>query len=261
MSSMPAYAALSQKLGGGSGLLTGWVGLPDPLLAGLAAREDLDAVTMDMQHGMVDLAAAVQGIGQILLAGKPALARIPVGEFQTASRLLDAGASGIIAPMVNSVEDARKLVEFTKFPPVGERSWGPHLALGYSGLTPPDYLKQANGLVRAIAMVETRESLAALDDILAVDGIDGVFVGPSDLSIALSDGGLVNADHPDVDTALDHVVARCRAHGKAACTFAMTAERARDMRRKGFDLTALGNDVIQLRAGIRSMLAVAKKDG
>jgi 4-hydroxy-2-oxoheptanedioate aldolase len=260
MSSMPAYAALSQKLGGGSGLFTGWVGLPDPLLAGLVAREDLDAVTMDMQHGMVDLAAAVQGIGQILLAGKPALVRIPVGEFQTASRMLDAGASGIIAPMVNSVEDARRLAEFTKFPPVGERSWGPHLALGYSGLVPADYLRQANSLVRAIAMVETRESLAALDDILSVDGIDGVFVGPSDLSIALSDGGLVNADHAEVDKALDHVVARCRVHEKAACTFAMTAERARDMRLKGFDLTALGNDVIQLRTGIRAMLAAAKKD-
>lgn len=258
MTSAHAYAALSERMGGGSGLFTGWIGLPDPLLAGIAAREELDAVTLDMQHGTVDIAAAVQGIAQVLLAGKPAIVRIPVGDFATASRMLDAGASGIIAPMVNTIGDARRLADFTKFPPMGERSWGPHLALGLAGLGFQDYLKRANALTRTIAMVETRESLACLDDILSVDGIDGVFVGPSDLSIALSHGAHVDANHPDVDSALDHVVARCRAHGKAACVFATTAERARDMRAKGFDLIALGNDGLWVRSGIKAMLAVAR---
>ena len=256
--SAAVYAALAKALGGGSGLLTGWVSMPDPLLAGLVAREDLDAVTLDMQHGMVTTASAVLGIGQVALAGKPSIVRIPVGDFATASRMLDAGASGIIAPMINTVEDARRLAAYTKYPPVGERSWGPAIALGMTGFTMTDYLKQANGLTVTLAMVETRESLAVLDGILAVDGIDGVFVGPSDLSIALSDGGEVNALAPGVSDALDHVLARCRTYGKAACAFATTAESARELRKRGYDLIALGNDTIQMRTGIRAMLGVAK---
>ena len=85
--------------------------------------------------------------------------------------------------MINSVEDARLFVSFTKFPPLGERSWGPARALALTGLSPQDYFKQANDFSLIVAMIETREAIAAVDDILAVPGIDGVFVGPSDLSI------------------------------------------------------------------------------
>lgn len=260
MPSADAFAALSQRLGREPGLLTAWLGLPSPLLAGVVAREAVDCVTIDMQHGAFDIANAVLAIGQVMLAGKPALVRTPVGDFATASRLLDSGAAGIIAPMVNTVEDARALANFTKFPPIGERSWGPLLAMDASGLGATDYLKMANGLTKAIAMIETREALAALDDILAVEGVDGVFVGPSDLSIALSGGGHVNAEHKDVDAALDHVLARCRAAGKAAGVFAGGGERAGELRRKGFDLVALSNDTAQLRLGVQTMLKQAGVD-
>jgi 4-hydroxy-2-oxoheptanedioate aldolase len=258
MSTAETFAALSRSIGGGSGLLTGWVGLPDPLIAGLVAREDVDAVTLDMQHGSVTIGSAVQGIGQVLLGGKPAIVRIPVGEFQTASRMLDVGASGIIAPMINTVADARLLAAYTKFPPVGERSWGPALALNVSGLAMQDYLERANALTVAIAMVETRESLAILDDILAVPGIDGVFVGPSDLSIALSSPPVLDAGSKAVDDMLDHVLKRCRAHGKAACMFATTGARAKQMRARGYDLIAIGNDVQQIRLGVKTMVDQAR---
>ncbi|MFO1151582.1 MAG: aldolase/citrate lyase family protein [Alsobacter sp.] len=241
-------------------MLTGWIGLPDPLVAGLVAREDVDAVTLDMQHGAVDLASAIRAIPHVLVAEKPVIVRIPVGEFATASRLLDAGASGIIAPMVNSVEDARALVAFTKFPPLGQRSWGPALALNISGLSPNAYLAQANALTVTLAMVETREAMDALDDILGVDGIDGVLVGPSDLSIALSGGAQVDAGHPDVWAALDHTVRRCRAVGKVSAVFAANGERARDLRQRGFDLVALANDTLQLRAGVKAMAEIARRD-
>ncbi len=99
-------------------------------------REGFDCAVLDMQHGALDYACAMQGIANCALAGKPAIVRIPVGEFTTASRVLDGGAAGIIAPMVNSVADARQLAAFTKFPPMGERSWGPHKALALTGLAP-----------------------------------------------------------------------------------------------------------------------------
>ncbi len=111
--------------------------------------------------------------------------RVPVGDFASASRLIDAGAAGVIAPMINSRADAERFASFAKFPPVGERSWGPRAALALSGLDLQGYLASANRLTQAIAMIETREALDALDDILAVAGIDGVFIGPADLSIAL----------------------------------------------------------------------------
>ena len=160
----------------------------EPAVAESLAREAFDAVVLDMQHGAIDFAGAQRAILSVALVGKPTIARAPIGEFALASRLLDAGAAGILAPMINSGDDARRLVEFVKFPPLGQRSWGPRTALSLSGLEPSAYLKAANAMTQAIAMIETRAALDALDDILRVEGLDGVFVGPSDLSIALSDG-------------------------------------------------------------------------
>jgi 4-hydroxy-2-oxoheptanedioate aldolase len=131
--------------------------------------------------------------------------------------------------------------------------------MNLSGLKPGEYLAQANGLTTTLAMIETREAMAALDDILAVPGIDGVLVGPSDLSIALSNGGHVDAGHADVWKALDHTVARCRAHNKASAVFSMDGKRAQELLRRGFNLVALSNDVIQLRAGVRTMVEDARK--
>lgn len=104
------------------GMISAWVGIPDATLVNHLAQEAFDAVVLDMQHGMWDMPSAANAVGQVRLAGKPALARIPVGDFASASRLLDAGASGIIAPMINSVEDAQALVRTTKYPPAGERN-------------------------------------------------------------------------------------------------------------------------------------------
>src|SRR3954463_6178608 len=142
---MSSVTALGERLKQKSPVITAWCGIPEPWITALMAREGYDAVTCDMQHGTYDLAAVVRAIPLIAAAGKPAIVRIPVGEFQTASRLLDAGASGIVAPMINTVEDARRLAAYTKFPPVGERSWGPLSALTLTGLSPKDYLTQANG--------------------------------------------------------------------------------------------------------------------
>jgi len=115
-------AAFAERLRGGSPILSAWCGLPHPALAGLLAREAFDVVAFDLQHGGHDATTAAQAIPLVAAAGKPALARIPVGEFQSASKLLDVGTSAIIAQMIDTVEDARRLVSFVKFPPAGGRS-------------------------------------------------------------------------------------------------------------------------------------------
>ncbi len=251
-------ASLAQKMGGGSGLLTAWCGMTDPIMAGVLARE-FDTVTLDMQHGCYDIASITNSVAHVAAAGKPAIVRIPVGQFAIASRVLDLGASAVIAPMINSVEDAKAFASFMKYPPIGERSWGPAIPLTMTDMPAGDYLKQANKFSLALAMIETRAAIDALDGILSVDGIDGVFVGPSDTSIALSNGAHVDATHPDVTKTLDHVVARCKAHKKLACCFSPTPAVAGEWIKKGYDLLALGTDFMQVRVGARAMIEQVRK--
>jgi 4-hydroxy-2-oxoheptanedioate aldolase len=163
--------------------------------------------------------------------------------------------------MINSAADARAFASFMKFPPVGERSWGPTIVVAMNGQSMSDYLSLANSTTVSIAMVETREALAALDDILATPGIDAVFVGPSDLSIALSNGDNVNPARKDVADALSHVVQRCRAHGKSACCFAPSPEASRDLAKQGYDLMAIGTDFGALRNGAKAQIDIARARG
>jgi 4-hydroxy-2-oxoheptanedioate aldolase len=207
---------------------------------------------------VLDLAAAIRAIPMVAAAGKPALARIPVGDFASASKLLDNGASAVIAPMINTLEDARRFAAYMKYPPLGERSWGPAGALALSRMAMPDYLAQANGMALAFAMVETREALAILDDILAVPGLDGVLIGPGDLSIALSNGAEMNPLSPAVDRALDDVARRTRNAGKFAAVYATTGERARAMFAKGYHVCAVGSDLGYLKAGAKAMIQAAR---
>jgi 4-hydroxy-2-oxoheptanedioate aldolase len=249
---------LAEALKADAPLFCAWVGMNEAAVAESLAREAFDAVVLDMQHGALDFPGASSAILSIALAGKPAIARTPVGEFALASRLLDAGAAGIIAPMINSAGDARKLVAFTKFLPLGERSWGPRAALPLSGLDGPKYLNAANGLTQTIAMIETRAALDALDDILGVAGIDGVFVGPSDLSIALNDGRSADPRGPSLMMEAGRIVARAKAHGKYAAMFCFDGNDARAMAGLGFRICTVSTDQSLLRGAARSELAVAR---
>ena len=250
--------ALSQALRGERSLVAAWCGLPDPTVAAVLAREAFDAVVLDMQHGLIDFSGVAAAVPLIAAAGKPAIARVPVGDFAAASRFLDAGAAGVIAPMINTIEDARRFASFMKYPPMGERSWGPHGVVPLTGMNPVDYFAKANGMSVSLAMVETREALHIVDDILAVAGIDGIFVGPADLSIALSGGARVDPHGREVDEALAHCLARARAAGKFVGVFAIDGERARALVARGFDLVSLGTDTALLRAGAQAAIRVMR---
>ena len=241
-----------------AGVYSAWVGINDPQVAEALAREDFDAVTLDMQHGSVDLVGAARGILSVALAGKPTVVRVGVGDFAAASRVADAGAAAVIAPMINSVADAQAFADFMKFPPLGRRSWGPRACGPLSGFVGPAYLHEANAITLAIAMIETREALAAVDDILAVPGIDGAFVGPSDLSIALSTGGVVEPRGTAVDAALAKVVAAAKAHGKFVGLFCFDGAQAKAARARGIAFTSISTDALLLRAAARGELEKAR---
>lgn len=251
-------ASLSRRLAAGDNMFIAWSGIPDPAVPEAMLRIGYDVALLDMQHGFWDYSRCLDGIAAAGYAGKPCLVRVPVGQFAMASRLLDAGAAGIVAPMINSVEDARALAAFCKFPPVGERSWGPLRAIAALGVEPGDYLRKANELQLCIAMIETRSALDSLEAILDVPGIDGVLVGPADLSIALSNGAKVDAVAGEVDEALRHVGAVCKARGKIASCFATSGARAKLMTQWGFQLSCIANDQLLLRQCAAAELAIAK---
>jgi 4-hydroxy-2-oxoheptanedioate aldolase len=250
---------LSESLAADAPVFSAWVGLNEAAVAETLAREGFDAVILDLQHGALDFVGASQAILAVARAGRPAIVRAPVGDFASASRLLDAGAAGVIAPMINSGADAERFASFAKYPPVGERSWGPRAALSLSGHDSHRYLASANGLVQAIAMIETREALEALDDILGVAGIDGVFIGPADLSIALSNGARWEPRGPAVIEAARRVVAGARARGKYAGMFCYDGADAGAMADLGFKLCSVGSDSSLLSAAARTELAAARR--
>jgi 4-hydroxy-2-oxoheptanedioate aldolase len=249
---------LAERLRAGETLLSGWSTLPEPFVAEALARGGFDCVTFDQQHGMHDTASVMRGISAVSHMGKPSLVRIPVGDNAFASRALDMGAEAIIAPMINNAEEARALVAATKYPPIGERSWGPPRALILRGHEPQAHLEMGNRVTVTIAMIETDQALGALDDILSVPGIDGVFVGPSDLSITMSDGAKVAAMDPMLDDALAMIADKANAARKIAGAYAATGERAAYFRSLGYRLIGLGSDVVCLAAGSRSFLAASK---
>lgn len=253
-----AAETLVSLLAGEPCRFSAWVAMPEPLVAEASARAGFDCVTLDMQHGLHDPASVMRCIGAVALAGKPAIVRIPVGDFAMASRALDMGAAAVIAPMINSVADAHAFAKAMKYPPIGERSWGPVRAMQLAGATDPvAYLRGANGQTLAFAMIETREAMALVDEILAVPGIDGIFVGPSDLSIALANGSSVDPLRADNVAAIAAILAAVKAAGKLAATYAITGVQARGYADLGFDLVAIGSDGGYLRAGASAMLAEA----
>lgn len=249
MAASPAFT-LASALRSGKPVFTAWCGLASPIVAELIAREGFPAVVLDQQHGLYDMETTIPAIAAVRMAGAAPVVRIPVGGFAAASRLLDYGAEAIIAPMVNSAADAKAFVAAAKYPPIGERSWGPHRATTLAGMADQKvYLREANALTVAFAMIETRAALKNLDLILKTRGIDGVFIGPSDLSINLSNGSVLEPVSPDIDRELDRVAKSAKKAGKIAAVYCHSAERACELAQRGFRFLAIGSDLGFLRAG------------
>lgn len=247
--------SLAARLKAGETVHSGWCGLPYPIVAETIGRDGFPAVTLDSQHGLWDLNSVLATIAAIRQGGSAPVVRVPVGDFAMVSRVLDFGAEGIIAPMINTEADARAFAAAAKYPPVGERSWGPHRAMTLAGVADqPTYLREANAHVVTLAMIETRTALKNLDAIVATPGIDGVFLGPSDLSIALSDGKTVDPMSKDVDGEIDRIIGTATKAGKIPGAYCHTVDRAVAFGKRGFRFLAVTSDLAFLRAGVAAAL-------
>ena len=200
---LPGFS-LARRLRAGETVHSAWCGLAAPIVAETIARAGFSAVALDAQHGLWDFAGLHAAIAAIRQGGGAAMVRTALGDFSGVSRVLDVGAEGVIAPLINTAADARAFAAAAKYPPLGERSYGPMRAMTLAGIpAPADYFAAANDETVALAMIETRTALDNVDAIAATPGVDGLFVGPVDLSIGLSGGKTIDARSPDVERAID----------------------------------------------------------
>jgi 4-hydroxy-2-oxoheptanedioate aldolase len=244
-----ASFALRQLLALDKPLVFPWVGTPGPELAGQIARVGFPAVALDLQHSTIDMGEAAKMTSAINALGSPVIIRIRWNDPGIVGSALDMGAAAVIAPMTNTVEHVQALVKAAKYPPVGQRSWGGYSMLQAAGVTAGEYLKQANSETLVLAMIETREALDNLDAISAVPGLDGLFVGPSDLSIALSNGAGIDRLGAPTIAAMKKVAAACQKNNIVPGAFAGTVDGIKAYAELGYKFLAGPTDTELLRAG------------
>ena len=258
MASLSGFS-LAPRLRAGETVYTAWCALAAPIVAESIAREGFTAIVLDQQHGLFDIATSAQAIAALRHAGASAIVRVPLNDYPSASRALDLGADAVIAPMINSADHARRFVAAMKYPPLGERSWGPSRAAALAGIADlKDYFRGANAATLALAMIETREALDHVAAIAATEGIDGLFVGPFDLSVALSSGAVLDPFSREVEAALDVVLDAARKAEKIPGIYCSNAEVALTAARRGFRFIAVGGDLSYLRAGANEQLRKLK---
>lgn len=237
-------------------LLTAWLTIGSALSVEIVARSGVDLVTIDQQHGAGGPAELVAMLAAARAGRVPALVRVASNDTGLIGRALDAGAQGIVCPMVNTAEDAARLVAAVKFPPLGARSFGPYLA---SFVLPGDYFSQANAWTIACGQIETAQALDNLDAILGVEGLDMILVGPNDLSISLSGGRKRDVASRETLKAIDHILARCLEAGVIAAIYAGDEDYARPLAAKGWQVIAIASDAAWIGAGAASAAAAIAK--
>ena len=232
-----------------------WATIPDPFAMELIAGLDLDYVCVDQQHGVIDHASTVSMIRAITAAGAATLVRVPQNEPWLLMRALDAGALGVIVPMVNTAADAAKAVSACRFPPDGMRSYGPIRASGVVGSKDPEVL---GGEVLCIVQIETREGLENVEEIAATPGLDGVYIGPADLALGLGIPLDLSSGKSEHDRAIERVYKACKNNGIAAGLHGASGESAREYVERGFSMVNVGVDYQLLPAAVRREVGAAR---
>lgn len=251
---MPAPAnVLKRRLAAGETLHGCWLGLADGYAAEIASTAGFDWLLIDGEHAPNDLRSMLPQLQVVEAGASSAILRLPDGDPVKIKQALDIGAQSLLIPMIESGEQARTAFAATRYPPAGFRGVGSALARASRFSSIPDYLTTADAEICLMLQVESRAGLAALDDILAVDGVDGVFIGPSDLAADL--GHLGDASHPDVVDAVLDALARIRAAGRVAGVLALDAAFAGRCRDAGATFLGVGIDVTILAGALRALAA------
>ena len=225
----------------GKPALNGWCSIGNSFTAEIMAAQGYDSVTVDMQHGALDYSALLPMLQAMRASGATLMARVPWRDPGHIMKALDAGAMGIICPMVNNREEAEEFVSYLRYPPLGQRSFGPTRA----AIAMPGYGLAANSEVLALAMIETADGITNLDEIVATPGLDGIYVGPADLTLGTQKGRLppgFDRQEPEMIKLLKRIADACKLNGIRACLHCATPDYAARAIEWGYELTTVGGD-------------------
>lgn len=239
----------------GGTAVNGWCAIPSTVTAEIMGRQGFDLMTVDLQHGLIDYQMALTMCQVLQGLPAPVLARVPWNEPGILMKCLDAGFAGVICPMINTADEARALVEATRYAPLGKRSFGPTRANLVHGA---GYVKTANARVLVLAMIETHEAMQNLGAILAVDGLDGVYVGPSDLGLSLGYVPTLEPTAPAVLAAIAEIVTRARAAGRIAGIHTGSPTMIKQMFAQGYHFASLLTDARLFASAVALQLAAVR---
>lgn len=240
----------------GKPAVNGWLAIPNSFSAEVMAQAGWDSVTVDLQHGVQDYMSMVQCFQAMQVHPVLPMVRVPWNEPGIIGKVLDAGAYGVICPMVNTRAEAEAFVSYVRYPPAGKRSNGPIRAGIYGQGT--TYQSTANDEILCLPMVETQEAVDNLEAILEVPGVDAVYIGPSDLGFSMGLPPILDREEPQIFAIYERVVTETHKRGLRACVHCLSPAYAVRMIAMGFDLVTLGNDSGLLLGAARAAVKAAR---
>ena len=233
----------------------GWLSIAHGFTAEVMARQGFDALCIDLQHGTVEMDHLLPMLQSVSQTDTVPFVRVPWNDPATIMRALDLGAYGIIVPLVNTAEEAARAVAACRYSPVGMRSVGPVRGLQYGGA---DYVAKANDEIIVMAMIETKEGLANLEAICATPGLDAVYIGPADLSLALDLEPQADNTNPLHSKTCDKISDVAHRHGIKAVMHCASADFAAGAVKRGFDMIMLTSDLACMISGVKQQLQAFK---
>lgn len=243
----------------GKPVINGWLSIACPFTAEIMAGQGYDSITIDLQHGLIGYEVATTMLQAMRASGVTPLVRVPWLDPAAIMKVLDAGAYGVICPMINTRAEAERLVSYVRYPPNGVRSFGPTRANFSAGA---DYGQHADEQILCFAMIETAEAYANLDAIVSTPGLDGVYIGPADLTLGLTGRRYptgFDREEPELVEAILAILHKARDAGIRACLHNGTPSYAAKAVGWGFDLVTISNDVRLLAAAAQASVAAARK--
>jgi 4-hydroxy-2-oxoheptanedioate aldolase len=243
----------------GKPVINGWLSIACPFTAEIMAAQGYDAVTIDLQHGLVGYEMATAMLQAMRASGVTPMVRAPWLDPAAIMKALDAGAYGVICPMINTREEAERLVSYVRYPPHGVRSFGPTRANFSAGA---DYGEHADQEVLCFAMIETAEAFANVDAIASTPGLDGLYIGPADLTLGLTGRKYptgFDREEPEVVEAIRRILDSAHKAGIRACLHNGTPGYAAKAIGWGFDLVTISNDVRLLAGAAQASVAAVRK--
>ena len=233
----------------GKPAIGGFLSVPSGFSAEVMAHTGLDWLCIDMQHGVIDYADVVPMLTAISTTATTPIVRVPWNDAATIMKVLDAGAYGVIVPMVSNRAEAERAVAACRYPPAGIRSNGPNRALLYGGA---DYQKNADKEMLCIAMIETAEGIEKMDEIISTPGLDAVYIGPTDLALSLGLPAVMDNDDPKHVATVNKILETCRRHKVMAAMHTTSAKYTQRYIDQGFNMVMLVNDRFAMMSWVKA---------